>query len=218
MALPPGAPPGLPVALCLHPRGCNARWVVDALRLQDHVALEVRAGMAPFALVAMDSGGRWWRPHADGGDPLAEAMEALLPWARERYDLGPRVALLGWSMGGLGVLQSPVTVPHRVEALVATSPALFLSSRVWPRDPEGPYAGPAQFEALDPLRHPSTLAGVPLRLDCGDLDPFAAGAEALLASLRGHAEGGLQPGCHDEAFWHRVAGAQARFLARHLAG
>ena len=61
------------------------------------------------------------------------------------------------------------------------------------------------------------LGGLAVRVDCGANDPFADGARALAAALPG-AQVTVAKGCHDGAFWQRVAPAQLRFLAGALGG
>jgi S-formylglutathione hydrolase FrmB len=111
---------------------------------------------------------------------------------------GPeQLAMLGWSMGGGGVLRLAEADPGRLAAVVAVSPAVA-------------QAGP-EVEAA------GRLAGLPARVDCGANDPFAPATRALAARLPG-AQVTVAKGCHDFAFWQQQAPAQLGFLAAALTG
>jgi len=66
------------------------------------------------------------------------------------------------------------------------------------------------------------LRGVPAWVACGGTDPFGPVTQLLrsrLGELAGRRPaGGIEAGCHDEAFWARSAPAGLRFLARHVSG
>jgi len=103
--------------------------------------------------------------------------------------------VLGWSIGGAGVLRLAERSPDRLAAVVATSPAVAASG------PEVAGAG--------------RLAARPVKVDCGANDPFADATRALAAALPS-AEVAVAKGCHDGVFWQRQAPAQLRFLAAAL--
>jgi hypothetical protein len=56
-----------------------------------------------------------------------------------------------------------------------------------------------------------------VRVDCGANDPFAGPTRAIAARLPS-AQVAVTKGCHDGAFWQRLAPGQLRFLAAALAG
>ena len=64
------------------------------------------------------------------------------------------------------------------------------------------------------------LRGVPAWVACGSSDPFEPATQLLLSrlgQLTGRAPaGGVQAGCHDQAFWARSAPAGLEFIGRHL--
>jgi S-formylglutathione hydrolase FrmB len=103
-----------------------------------------------------------------------------------------QVGVLGWSMGGAGVLRLAEAAPDRLAAVVATSPAVAASG------PEVAGAG--------------RLGALPVKVDCGVNDPFADATRALAAALPS-AQVAVAKGCHDGVFWQRQAPAQLRFLA-----
>jgi pimeloyl-ACP methyl ester carboxylesterase len=201
IAWPPGSGPGdrLPVVVLLHAAAGNERTPFDRLRLHHHLAEAVGAGGArPFALASADGAGSGWRPTA-GDDPLGMVVDELLPLLS---GLGLRtgpdsLGVLGWSAGGAAALRLVEGDPGRVAALAAASPAVTRNG--------------AEVAAA------GRLTGLAVRVDCGANDPFADGALALAAALP-TATVTVAKGCHDGAFWQRVAPAQLRFLADTLGG
>jgi S-formylglutathione hydrolase FrmB len=199
VAWPPGSGPGdrLPVCLLLHAAAGTERTPFERLRLHHHLAQATGPGrVRPFALASADGDGSGWRP-APGDDPFAMLLDELLPLLS---GLGLRtspgqVGVLGWSMGGAGVLRLAEASPDRLAAVVATSPAVAAAG------PEVAGAG--------------RLAALPVKVDCGANDPFADATRALAAALP-TAEVAVAKGCHDGVFWQRQAPAQLRFLAAAL--
>jgi enterochelin esterase-like enzyme len=201
IAWPPGSGPGdrLPVCLLLHAAAGDERTPFDRLRLHHHLAQAVVAGGArPFALASADGAGSGWRP-GPGDDPVAMVTEELVPLLSGLgLATGPgSLGVLGWSAGGAAALRLAEADPGRLAAVAAASPA------VTGNGPEVAGAG--------------RLTGVAVRVDCGANDPFADGARALAAALP-TAQVTVAKGCHDAAFWQRVAPAQLRFLAGALGG
>jgi enterochelin esterase-like enzyme len=201
IAWPPGSGPGdrLPVCLLLHAAAGDERTPFDRLRLHHHLAQAVGAGGArPFALASADGAGSGWRP-GPGDDPVGMLTEELVPLlAGLGLRTGPgSLGVLGWSAGGAAALRLAEADPGRVTAVAAASPAVTGTG------PEVAAAG--------------RLTGVAVRVDCGANDPFADGARALAATLP-TARVTVAKGCHDAAFWQRVAPAQLRFLAGVLGG
>jgi pimeloyl-ACP methyl ester carboxylesterase len=199
IAWPPGSGPGdrLPVVLLLHAAAGDERTPFDRLRLHHHLAEAVGAGGAPaFALASADGAGSGWRPAA-GDEPVGMVTGELLPLLSGLgLGTGPgSLGVLGWSAGGAAALRLAEADPDRLAALAAASPAVT--------------EGGAQVAAASRLR------GLAVRVDCGANDPFADGARALATALP-TAQVTVAKGCHDGAFWQRVAPAQLRFLAGHL--
>jgi pimeloyl-ACP methyl ester carboxylesterase len=200
IAWPPGSGPGrrLPVVLLLHAAAGDERTPFDRLRLHHHLAEAVAAGVPPFALASADGAGSGWRPTA-GDDPLGMVVDELLPLLSGLgLGTGPGgLGVLGWSAGGAAALRLAEADPGRLAALAAASPAVT---------PDG-----AEVAAA------GRLGAMAVRVDCGANDPFADGARALAAALP-TAQVTVAKGCHDGAFWERVAPAQLRFLAGALGG
>jgi enterochelin esterase-like enzyme len=196
IAWPPGSGPGdrLPVCLLLHAAAGNERTPFERLRLHHHLAQAVAAGgVRPFALASADGAGSGWRPVA-GDDPLGMVTGELLPLLSGLgLGTGPgSLGVLGWSAGGAAALRLGEAEPDRLAVLAAASPAVTGDG--------------AEVAAA------GRLGGLAVRVDCGANDPFADGARALAAALPA-AQVTVAKGCHDAAFWQRVAPAQLRFLA-----
>ena len=217
IAYPPGRSPGerLPVALVLHGRRGTAASAFDDLALDRYLADVVHAGAAPFALAAIDGGDdTYWHRRRDGDDPQAMLLEEFLPLlARQGLDTA-RVGLFGWSMGGYGALLLAETAgPKRIAAVAADSPAL------WQRAADttaGAFDDAADFTAHDVFAGRARLAGIPVRIACGNRDPFFPAVRAFVPGVPDLAGTDLSTGEHTTTFWRRTAAAQLRFLAAAL--
>lgn len=102
---------------------------------------------------------------------------------------------------------------ERVAAVAASSPAIW--QRFADAEP-GAFDDAADFARNDLLSRVDALRTIPLRIDCGEDDPFADGARRLRAAFHPAPEGGIAGGCHDGAFWARAAGPELAFVGRHL--
>lgn len=195
----------LPVVVVLHARGGDHRSAISQLHLD-------RVLPTGVALATVDGGSHsYWHRRADGSDSGAMVVDELLPkLSTLGLDTG-RVGLFGWSMGGYGALLLAARHPHRFRAVATSSAALFGSAGA---TAPGAFDGPADFYRNDVGAHPAWLRGIPLRLACGDADPFAATNHVL--ARRTGARTDFGPGAHDAAYWRRTAPGQLRFLARHL--
>ncbi|HET7487582.1 MAG TPA: alpha/beta fold hydrolase [Acidimicrobiales bacterium] len=205
-AVPDATPEAL--VLCLHGRNGTHRTAFDAIGVHRFVA----AGALPWVVVGVD-GGRdsYWHRRVDGTDARAMVFEELLPELDARHGRLP-LALLGWSMGGFGALAAAAAHPDRVAAAAAASPALWSA---FGQTAPGAFDSAADFAANDVFRSTDVLRRLPVRIDCGDEDPFASAAHRLAAALPG-AEAAFGTGFHDSAFWRSRVPAQLAFLAKTL--
>jgi S-formylglutathione hydrolase FrmB len=219
VAYPPGRRVGdaLPVALVLHGRGGNERSAFEDLWLDRYLADVVASGAPPFALAAIDGGDHgYWHRRADGDDPGAMLLAEFVPLLARQGLLTSRVGVFGWSMGGYGgLLLAETAGPERIAAVAADSPALWSNAG---EAADGAFDGPADFAAHDVVAHPERLAGVPVRIACGDRDPFYAAARTFAGEVPDLAGTDFSTGEHTETFWRRTAAEQLRFLARALDG
>lgn len=197
IARPPGQSGPLRPIIALHGKGSDAATVM-AGGVEQGLAQAVNAGLPPFAVVAVDGGGSYWHRRASGEDAGAMVLDELLPMLGEQGLDISRVGFLGWSMGGYGALLLGARLgPARTAAICAVSPALWMSSG---SSAPGAFDGPDDFAANSVFGLPA-LASIPIRIDCGDADPFAAATRQFIAQLPSPPAGGFSPGGHDGAFW-----------------
>jgi S-formylglutathione hydrolase FrmB len=217
VAYPPGSHDGdrLPVLVVLHGRGGNHRSAFDGgLYLQRYLADAVTHGTRRFAIASVDGGDHgYWHPRRDG-DTAGMVLEEFLPMLRDRGLDTARPALLGWSMGGYGVLYLAMQLTAaRVGPVVAESPA------IWHRASQsagGAFDDAADFDAHAIFGNLGRLKGVALRIDCGGSDGFAPVTRDLRAALTPKPAGGITAGGHDPGYWRSQAPAQLAFVAAHL--
>jgi S-formylglutathione hydrolase FrmB len=173
------------------------------------------AAGTPFALVAPDGGTSYWHPH-DGEDAGAMVLDELLPRLSQHGLLTERIGLIGWSMGGYGVLRlAGMLGPARVAGVVAVSPALWTDPASASRSG---FDGADEYRRYTVMGDQAKLDEIAVRVDCGRTDPFA---EAVRTDRQGFARtpaGGFSFGNHDRGYWRRVLPAELAFLGGTLAG
>jgi S-formylglutathione hydrolase FrmB len=136
-----------------------------------------------------------------------------VPFVRQRLGV-ERIAALGWSMGGYGVLLAAERHLDLFGAVVASSPALY---------PSFAQSAPHAFDDARDFARNDVFAGATkldpsrVRVDCGRSDPFAPMDRRLVERLGPRVTAAFPPGWHDTAFWRSAAPAQVRFAARVLA-
>lgn len=165
-----------------------------------------------LALVSVDGGNGYWHARRDGTDSGRMVREELIPLALSRCGLprAARVGLLGWSMGGFGALLLASDLgAARVNGVVAASAALW---RTAGEAPAVAFDGRADFERNSVFGRVQRLSGIPVRLDCGESDPFI-GANRALARQLGHVETRFDPGGHEDDWWRAHAAAEMQWLA-----
>ena len=85
---------------------------------------------ARLITVCPEGGQSWWTDRVSPDfdalvSPMAWLRETLVPWIGERWQIGaPRIALLGVSMGGQGVLQLAYRHAREFPVVAAISPAV----------------------------------------------------------------------------------------------
>src|ERR1700739_2990198 len=209
IARPPGQTKALRPVIALHGKGSDAATVM-AGGVEQGLAQAVNAGLPPFAVVAVDGGGSYWHKRASGEDAGAMVLNELIPMLdTQRLDTS-RVAFLGWSMGGYGALLLGGRLgPARTAAICAVSPALWLSSgAAAPRafDRAGDFAANSVFGMPG-------LASIPIRVDCGNSDPFYSATKQFVAQLPSPPSGGFSPGVHPAECWSSQLPAELTWMA-----
>lgn len=174
-------------------------------------------GMPLIVALPGDVDSSYYHPRADGTDMLAFVVDELVPHVERTLAVGgarQRRAVYGVSMGGYGALLIAQRYPHLVCAAAGGSPAVFqdfhdaITGHSHTFDSEADWQRWGLWDQLDTFR-------VPVRIDCGDADPFVATARQLIAKIPG-AVGHIGSGCHEHGFWRRAAPADLRFLKNHL--
>lgn len=212
IALPPGGGRDLPVAVVLHGRGGDhtSAFSPRYLGLDRFLAAVVRRGATPFALASVDGGDTYWHARDNGEDAGAMVLEEFLPLLRSHGLDVDRPGFMGWSMGGYGALMLAARL-SRVAAVVAESPALW---HVYEDSAPGAFDDSADFAEATAFGRQDRLDSIPVRVDCGEGDPFYAATRDYVRGFDVPPAGGFQPGGHDVGYWRRMAPAQLRFLAR----
>jgi S-formylglutathione hydrolase FrmB len=209
IARPPGQTKPLRPVIALHGKGSDAATVM-AGGVEQGLAQAVNAGLPPFAVVAVDGGGGYWHKRASGEDSGAMVLGELIPMlAGQNLDTS-RVAFLGWSMGGYGALLLGGRLGSaRTAAISAVSPALWMSSGA---AAPGAFDGPDDFSANSVFGMPA-LASIPIRVDCGDSDPFYDATRQFIAQLPNPPAGGFSPGGHNPGFWSSQLPGELTWIA-----
>ena len=209
IARPPGQTAPLRPVIALHGKGSDAATVM-AGGVEQGLAQAVAAGLPPFAVVAVDGGGSYWHQRASGEDSGAMVLDELIPMLSGQGLDTSRVGFLGWSMGGYGALLLGARLgPARTAAICAVSPALWTSSGA---TAPGAFDGGDDYAANSVWGLPA-LASIPIRIDCGNGDPFYAATKQYIAQLPNPPAGGFSPGGHDGGFWSSQLPAEITWLA-----
>jgi S-formylglutathione hydrolase FrmB len=220
VSYPPGSVEGdaLPVLLTLHGRSGDQNTAFDDLGFDRFLAQAVQRGTPPFVVASVEGGTSYWHGRADGTDSRAMVIGEYLPLLADRGLDTRRLSLLGWSMGGFGALGLAVSGKGPALRSISTlSAALFESFEA---SAEGAFDDEADFDREDVLARADRLVGVPIRIDCGDADPFVEtnrDLRARLAELGAEPEGGIQPGGHTYGYWRSMAPQHLAFAGSHLA-
>ncbi|WP_116377375.1 alpha/beta hydrolase-fold protein [Mycobacterium sp. MFM001] len=209
IARPPGQTKALRPVIALHGKGSDASTVM-AGGVEQGLAQAVNAGLPPFAVVAVDGGGSYWHKRASGEDSGAMVLNELIPMLGGQGLDTSRVAFLGWSMGGYGALLLGGRLgAARTAAICAVSPALWTSPGA---AAPGAFDGPDDWSANSVFGMPA-LASIPIRVDCGDSDPFYSATKQFVAQLPNPPAGGFSPGGHDASFWSSQLPAELTWMA-----
>jgi enterochelin esterase-like enzyme len=209
IARPPSQTAALRPVIALHGKGADSAEVM-AGGVEQGLAQAVDAGLPPFAVVAVDGGGSYWHKRASGEDSGAMVLDELIPMLGSEGLDTSRVAFLGWSMGGYGALLLGGRLgPARTAAICAVSPALWTSSGA---AAPGAFDGAEDYAANSVWDMPA-LGSIPIRIDCGDGDPFYSATQQFIAQLPNPPAGGFSPGGHDGGFWSSQLPAELSWIA-----
>ena len=212
--VPAGDASGRPLLVFLHGRGQRPE---DFFSGSFYAALGRLGRRAPI-VVALDGGDHsYWHDRRGGRWGSYVLREALPAAVRELDADGRRVAIGGVSMGGFGALDLARRSSRPFCAVGGHSPALWLSA--------GATAPGAFDDARDFGRHDvyafvrsrrRPFGDVPVWIDRGASDPFAAADRQVVRALR---SGGSRlsshvwPGAHTTAYWRSHTESYLRFYA-----
>jgi len=209
IARPPGQTAPLRPVIALHGRWSDAATVM-AGGVEQGLAQAVNAGLPPFAVVSVDGGESYWHDRADGDHAGSMVLNELIPMLSDKGLDTSRVAFIGWSMGGYGALLLGARLgPARTAAITAVSPALWLSAG---EAASGAFDGPGDFAANSVFGLPA-LASIPIRIDCGNSDPFYSATKQFIAQLPNPPAGGFSPGGHDGGYWSSQLPGEIAWMA-----
>ena len=199
--------PAEAIVVCLHGRNQSHAYAFDTIGMHRFVAA---AGL-PWAVASVDGGASsYWHERADGTDAQAMVLDEIVPAARRAVGDVP-LLLLGWSMGGYGVLLATSDRPTDVVASAAASPAVW---RTAGQTTPGAFDSAADFRRHDLFGRVEVLREQRVRIDCGSDDPFAPNVRALTDRIDAEHDFGL--GFHDAAYWRSRVPAQLDFFERAL--
>ena len=210
---PPGATGTLPLVVALHGLGGDHTTFVHSLGGPQFLAQAVARGVPPFAVVSVDGGTTYWHPHG-GGDAGAMVLDELVPrMAAEGLDTG-RLGFYGWSMGGYGALRLAPLAHAR--AVAVASPAMWVDSS---GVSASGFSSAAEYDRYSVFGRQADLAGIGVRVDIGQEDPFFTAVRRYVAGFPAGAPvvHSFPEGAHDPGFWTRMLPAELSFLGRRLA-
>jgi hypothetical protein len=194
---PPDVTGRLPLVVALHgASGSAERLAGPDYGLPEYVAAATADGVPPFAVVTVDGGATYWQERPSGENAGAMVVEELWPLMAERGVAPDRFGLLGWSMGGYGVLHlGGLLGRSRVSAVCAVSPAVT-------------------HEHLSVVGRQDELTGIPVRVDCGTGDPFYRPTEDYVEGFPNDADvtSSFEPGGHDAGYRRRMLPRELEFL------
>jgi hypothetical protein len=209
IARPPGQTKTLRPIIALHGKGGDAASVM-AGGVEQGLAQAVDAGLPPFAVVSVDGGGGYWHKRADGDDAGAMVLTELIPMLASQGLDTSRVGFLGWSMGGYGALLLGARLgAARTAAITAVSPALWMS---YGATAPGAFDSAEDWSANNVFGLPA-LGSIPIRIDCGNSDPFLPATKQFIAQLPTPPAGGFSPGGHDGGYWSSQLPAELSWMA-----
>jgi S-formylglutathione hydrolase FrmB len=220
VAFGPALPTRTPLILALPGEGGSDTSITRHLGLQ---AFATSVGLNACVVSPGDVGSSYYHPRSDGTDMLAFLIDELVPHVERSFQVGgSRGArgLYGYSMGGYGALLIAQQRPEMFCAVAAASPAVFASYQAAITGHPHTFDSAADWQQWGLWEHltaPGSVpnGAVPVRIDCGDSDPFTPTARDLIAKIPG-AVGHIGSGCHDVAFWRKAAPADIAFLKNHL--
>lgn len=193
------------LVVSLHGKGADAQ---DTLNLGFDRAIPATG----LAIASVDAGDGYYHPRADGSDPGALVLDAVIPTALTLATL-PKdapVGFIGWSMGGYGSLLLASALPKdRVFGVATISAALWTQ----PGDSApGAFDNAEDYHRHDVFDAKHELTGVPVWMACGTSDPFYP-ANVAYVKHRPATRHTFDAGGHTGEYWTAHAGPMLTWLA-----
>lgn len=216
---PPDVVGPLPLVLALHGHGGSTEALLaEPWDLPGALARAVAVdGVAPFAVATVSGGKTFWHERPWGEDAGAMVIDELLPMLLARDDvLIEPIGMLGWSMGGYGVLRlAGLLGPDRVAAVVASSPGLYDDPAL--AHPNG-FVDEAEYERFSVMDRQRDLAGIPVRVDIGTEDPFYPATRTYVDGFapRADVESHYSEGGHEIGYTRRVMPDELAWLGERV--
>ena len=211
-----GSGAGLPVCLVLH--GASATTAdFQRFGLAQQLTAAIQAGAPPFVLMGADGGDTWWRK-VGADDAVGMVTRELPAWAAERGFDSSRLAVYGWSRGGVGSLDLAADVAGGQARFPAAARARSTGSSAAPGLRAIAVLSPAVDPADPVMPRLNAVRGAGVGVWCGSLDGLLAGGQAAAAAVGGGAAvASWTPGSHTRLFWDSVTPQAFAFIAAALA-
>lgn len=212
----PRGPRPTHLILALHGYGNDHSAAENDLGMSEFQSEAIDAGTPSFAVVSVDAGGGFYHPF-EGEDASRMILDELLPRLATAGLDTRRIGLYGWSMGGYGALRlATILGPGRVAAVAAVSAALWQNAN---DAPAVSFSGPDDYTRYSVMNAQAALAGIPLRLEDGDGDPFLNADREFVSHFP--ASSGVHlvvsSGGHNPGYWRSRLLGDLEFLGRRLA-
>ena len=176
IARPPGQTEPLRPVIALHGKGSDAATVM-AGGVEQGLAQAVDAGLPPFAVVAVDGGGSYWHKRASGEDSGAMVLDELIPMLDGQGLDTSRVGVPGLVDGRLRRTAAGARLGPARTAAISRGQSRRCGCRPAAAAP-GAFDGADDFAANSVFGLPA-LASIPIRIDCGNSDPFYSATQAV---------------------------------------
>jgi enterochelin esterase-like enzyme len=172
-------------------------------------------------MIVVDSGASYWHPRRSSENRMKMLVEEIVtPAMRANNATREAVALIGWSMGAYGALLAAEMYPGLFGTVCATSVAIWRTAAEQHSAVPDAFDDAGDFARYDLRLRLANLRRTNVRMTCGQHDPFYRNDRALARDFAGagvRAQVDFPSGCHDDAYWMRVAPADFAFLVKSIA-
>lgn len=206
------SPKGLPVVIVLHGWSDDHRAAFDQLAAHRYAARLANEGSQPMVVASLDGGLSYWHKRSDA-EWARLVSDGLVPELERLGCDTSRIALMGWSMGGYGVLRlAAEELRGKVRAVASMSTAIYSH---WTTGLQGSaFEDEADYAANNLNDKVGQLQGLPTHLACGVNDPYIPMSKWLADQLDPATTQTMwRRGDHSFNFWRHAAPVQLKFIA-----